>query len=87
MQQCCTAVACNGAALRQGVVTGSTADSDDASSTIQRFVNALASAPVILRSDASKAGTVKALTQTDRRRLDLLHAIRWALSPVLLHGA
>jgi len=23
MQQCCTAVACNGAALRQGVVTGS----------------------------------------------------------------
>lgn len=36
------------------------ADSDDASSTTQRFVNVLASAPVILRSDASKAGPVKA---------------------------
>lgn len=56
---CCMTMACNGAALRQGVVTGSTADSDDASSTTQRFVNALASAPVILRSDASKAGPVK----------------------------
>lgn len=36
---CCTPVACNGSAMRQGVVTGSTADSDDASSTTQRLVN------------------------------------------------
>lgn len=39
MQPCCMAMACNGAAMRQGVVTGSTADSDDASSTAQRLVN------------------------------------------------
>lgn len=57
---CCTAVACNGGALRQGVVTGSTADSDDASSTTERFVNALADGTVILRSDASKTAPVKA---------------------------
>jgi len=36
------------------------ADSDDASSTTQRFVNALADGTVILRSDASKTAPVKA---------------------------
>ena len=35
-------------------------DSDDASSTTERLVNALASGPVILRSDASKTVLVKA---------------------------